>query len=92
MVGSNKEVSLDIENTVRRLIALCREEKVIELEIENMTSPDTHALFSVRLKLHELAIKATGVSQSTHPQPRKSNSPASPDATEEKLRFGSGSP
>jgi hypothetical protein len=77
MVGSIEEV--------RQLAELCRELKITEAEIVTASGA------RVRVVLHELAIKASGMAQSTHQQPRQSNLPAPPNATEEALRFGSGS-
>lgn len=78
MVGSIEEV--------RQLAELCRELKISEAEIVTASGA------RVRVAMHDLALKATGVAQSTYPQPRPSNLPAQQKAIDdENLRFGSGS-
>lgn len=75
----------DVMKELELLAKTCREQRIETVEIV------LPAAGVVRLRIHELALKASGVSQSTQPTPRPSEPPADPKAIEKKLRFGSGS-
>lgn len=92
MVGQDSEAVVAM---IGQLADMCREKKIIEVELGGICFQDERgfagSVDKVRIQMHELALKAPAVPQSEQSRPGQSNSPASSKATENNLRFGSGS-
>jgi hypothetical protein len=88
MVGPEQEA---VEAAIGRLADICRDKKIVELDADLFIGERRVA---VRVKMHELALRAPSVSLSPQPAtaPVHSNSQAKPDANPDNLRFRSGSP